>query len=81
MDHQDLPPNPNTDPDLDYLLDLFTGADGGIGFINLRSLIEVLKKQADEGDKSAAEVIKIFRNFTRLAKTAQDPKYRRGGAA
>lgn len=77
MDHLDIPPNPNTDPDLDYLLGIFTGEDGGIGFINLRDLIEALKKQADEGDESSEKLVRIFRNFTNLVRVAQDPKYRR----
>jgi hypothetical protein len=52
------------------ILDLFTGADGGVRFVKWKSLIESLDKQAEIGDKSAKEVLKTVILFSRLINIA-----------
>lgn len=61
-----------TDPDLQYLTDVFSGADGGIAFIKLRTCIDIFKERAAEGDKDAAEIIEVMRRFCRLTRKAQE---------
>ena len=63
---------------LDFILDTFTGSDGGVGFIHLRSFIISLRKQADAGDPNASEVLErtlyTFKRFIELAETHADKK-------
>jgi len=61
-------PAPESDPDLMYLLGVFSGEDGGAGFTMLRLFIETLNKQADEGDSSAEELIQVLRRFAKMVR-------------
>ena len=54
--------------DINYILDTFTGGDGGISFIKFKVLIEHLDQKDDE---AAREIIRIVRRFVRLIETAQ----------
>lgn len=53
------------------VLDTFTGADGGAGFVSFRHLIEDMETKAGNGDQSATEVIKILLRFSKLLDTAK----------
>jgi hypothetical protein len=55
---------------LDNIVDTCTGDDGGIKFINLRSLIEHLDTKASEGDQAAEEVINVVKRFSNLINAA-----------
>ena len=59
---------PVTDPDIQYLLDVFSGADGGGDFIMFRNFIEVMKKRASEGDTASEELVQILRRFTKMVR-------------
>lgn len=52
------------------IVDTFSGADGGIKFINLRVLLESLEKQIDS-DVAAKSLIEIMSQFSRLIDAAQ----------
>ena len=52
------------------ILDTFTGADGGIRFVNFKSMIEMLDKQAGDGDPSSEHLIQIMLQFSRLIDVA-----------
>jgi hypothetical protein len=56
---------------LENILDCFTGADGGVSFMNLKILLEDMERQEAEGDEMASEVLKQFSNFSRLIDCAQ----------
>lgn len=53
------------------ILDTFSGADGGISFVQMRRLIEDMDKKAAKGDKPAQEVILIMKRFSRMIDTAK----------
>ena len=57
---------------LENIMDCFTGADGGVSFMNLRLLLEQMERQENEGDEMASDVLKIFSNFSRLIDCAQN---------
>lgn len=59
-----------TDSGLLSLMDVFSGADGGVGFVMLRSFIDSLKKQADEGDVAAVTLLKIHQDYVKLVRIA-----------
>lgn len=56
---------------LENILDCFTGADGGVLFMNLKLLLDEMERQELNGDTDASEVLLIFSNFSRLIDTAQ----------
>ena len=58
-------------PDTDYLLDVFGGADGGVSFARLKVFIAALEAQAAEGDSAAAELLQIQARYVQLVKIAQ----------
>jgi hypothetical protein len=51
---------------LNDITDIFTGADGGVGYALSREKLIAIEKQANSGDKSAIELINIVNRFTRL---------------
>ncbi len=56
---------------LDYILDIMGGADGGIGFVNLRSMIEHLSTATENGDETAEEALRMsLHSFKRLIEVA-----------
>lgn len=58
---------------LDVPLSLFGGADGGVGFVYMRSnLIECIRR-AEEGDVTAQMLVKEFKRATRLYATFSQP--------
>ncbi len=59
-----------TDDGLTYLLDVFSGADGGVDFAMLKGFIDQLKQQAAEGDKAAEQILDIQTRYIRLVKMA-----------
>lgn len=58
------------DDGLTYLLDVFSGADGGVDFAMLKGFIDQLKQQAAEGDKAAEQILEIQTRYIRLVKMA-----------
>jgi len=52
------------------ILDCFTGVDGGGRFFNLKVMLEILDKRAEEGDEAAAETLETVARFSRLIDTA-----------
>jgi hypothetical protein len=57
---------------LDELTDCFSGADGGVTFINLRELLKGYAQQAREGDPAAQRLLEIFRQFSNLVYIAKN---------
>lgn len=57
---------PKTKKAFDNITDTFTGADGGVSFINLRFFIEGLDAKASEGDAESEEILQIMKQFSML---------------
>ena len=53
---------------LDYILDCFSGVDGGVLFTNFKNNLEVIDKQAEMGDAPSEEVMKVVAHFSKLIK-------------
>lgn len=51
---------------LDASLDCFSGADGGIGYLKLRTFIQEMIEKSNEGDKSAKEIVLLVERFDKL---------------
>lgn len=51
---------------LDNVLDMATGADGGVGYMRLRSLLDEMDGRAEKGDAAAAEIVAMLTRFSRL---------------
>ena len=65
--------NPKLDKDFEAIVDCFTGADGGLEFIRLQSLLEEMEKRANAGDQAADKVLGAVYQMARLIKVA-NPK-------
>jgi hypothetical protein len=52
--------------DMNLILDVFVGADGGVDYIKLRSALISFEQRAMEGDESSKQIIQIVRNFAKL---------------
>lgn len=61
---------------MDNILDTFTGADGGIKFVKLRSALDAFEIKAGTGDKASEKILEVVTNFSRLidviARTGND---------
>jgi hypothetical protein len=55
---------------IDYIMDIFAGADGGIGFVNLLALLREVEQQLEEGEQEAAEILQVIYRFKRLLEIA-----------
>jgi hypothetical protein len=53
------------------ITDVFTGADGGVAFVQFRNLAEEMDRQAVAGDRAADEVLQVIRRFARLLEAAR----------
>ncbi len=51
---------------LNNIVDTFTGADGGIKFVNFQSLIRSMDVKAANGDEKAKDIISIMTTFSKL---------------
>jgi len=51
---------------LQKITDVFSGADGGDCFVQLRAFLEQVEKQAKNGDESAKEILDVVYRFSRL---------------
>lgn len=60
-------------PEFQKIIDMASGADGGVSFVMLRTLYEEMQRQAAEGSASAQEVVNIVHRFARLIDVAQKP--------
>lgn len=56
------------DEDVQTILDCFSGADGGVGFVGFMGLYAELKKRQSSGDITAGKVITVVRQFARLVR-------------
>ena len=65
---------PKTQKDFDNILDTFSGADGGIGFMGFRCLMEDMDAKAAKGDAGAAQVVAIMEKFSKLLDIAKSLK-------
>ena len=57
---------------MDYITDCINGADGGVAFINLQSMLANLIAQAEAGDKNAEQALVVVRQFATLIKISQE---------
>jgi uncharacterized protein with NAD-binding domain and iron-sulfur cluster len=48
------------------MVDLFTGADGGVDFINFRTFLESMEKGASNGDNAAEQLMLLFYRFEKM---------------
>ena len=62
--------NPKLDKDFEAITDCFTGADGGLEFIRLQSLLEEMEKRANAGDEAADKVLGAVYQMARLIQVA-----------
>lgn len=62
---------PETQVDVENILDCFSGADGGASFLALCSLIRHMDKQAVAGDEGAIKIIGIVNRFAKLIDVAK----------
>jgi hypothetical protein len=64
----------NTREELDYILDTFAGADGGIRFIKFQALVEELDRQHQAGGRegyNAGQVLDHMTKFKKFIELAQ----------
>lgn len=54
--------------DIDRILDIFGGADGGVGFARLKFSLEEIERKfhADIDDEAARQLLDILHKFRRL---------------
>lgn len=62
--------NPKLDEAFNAITDCFTGADGGLEFIRLQSLLEEMEKRANAGDQAADKVLCAVYQMARLIQVA-----------
>lgn len=55
--------------DMDFILDTFSGADGGATFFAFKSLINALDKKNDEDSKKVLLVVTRFARLIRASKS------------
>ena len=53
------------------IMDCFTGADGGISYVQFRSMIETCDKKAEAGDKPAEILVGLMIHFSRMIEAAE----------
>ena len=51
---------------VDNIMDCMTGADGGIGFMKLKMLLEYLDEQAQDGDEDSNKALECVVRFSKL---------------
>lgn len=56
---------------LDYILDCFSGADGGVSYAYFQAMLNNLDQQAEAGDEKAQKVILILHQFAKMIEVAQ----------
>ena len=54
------------------IMDCFTGADGGVAFVQLRYLLEDMDERARQGDEHAVAVLQTVYHMDRLIKVANN---------
>lgn len=60
---------PKTKEQLDYIMDTFTGADGGVRFVKLLSLVEEMDRQGQENTPNGYAARKVLdETLTKMAK-------------
>jgi len=48
------------------IMDMFTGADGGVNYVHFKVLLEAMEQKALSGDKAAEQIIELIYRFERL---------------
>lgn len=56
---------------IDNIVDVFTGADGGVDFVKFRILIACLDKQKANGDLAAKKILNVVFQFSQLLNIAK----------
>jgi len=56
------------------ILDTFSGADGGISFVLLKTLVEELDQRAESGDQAAQRIVEVVYQFARLINLANSQR-------
>jgi hypothetical protein len=57
------------------ILQAFSGEDGGAGFIAIQHLVQVMDRQASEGDIAAEEIVTLVKRMSRLIDVAKKQMY------
>jgi hypothetical protein len=58
---------------LDYIMDTFTGADGGKRYVNLKAVCQEMERQYNDGNHTAGMVLdKSLSTFVRFIEAAQE---------
>lgn len=52
--------------ELRLMVDLFSGGDGAVGYVQLRTFLDVMAERADNGDKAAVDVLDVVYRFNKL---------------
>ena len=48
------------------LLDIFTGADGGVQYVLLLDALHLMEQQSEQGDEGAKEILEMVVRFNKL---------------
>ena len=74
MSNPDNGIHPEANKVLDQLLDIFGGADGGVGFARLRIFLDDMARRADAGDEHAQQIMLVTHRFYRLVNIGSGKK-------
>jgi hypothetical protein len=66
--------DPSLNMQLNNIMNCFSGDDGGVSFIRLRSLIETMHARAVTGDDAAKQLIDVVSKMSRLIDVANSIK-------
>ena len=58
--------------EIDNIMDTFTGADGGVSFMQLRWMLEALEEKDDSASKT---LLRMVSNFSRLIEVAKKENF------
>jgi hypothetical protein len=58
-----------SDPGIRILLDVFSGADGGVAFVTFANFINRMRRMAAEGDAVSAKILEIHDEYVKLVTT------------
>jgi hypothetical protein len=59
---------------LEYITDVLSGDEGGIPFLKFKMFVDALGGRADNGDKSAEQVLEVVYRFEKMIRVAQRAK-------
>lgn len=64
----------------DRITDIITGSDGGVAYAMLCNFLEVIDKQAEEGDEASAKLLDYVVKFDRFLVAVVGMSFMRGDA-